>query len=191
MSVQILPYSVTEFNKIPTFDEAERDFQLGQGEAFVLSTLRLLLFEHDLHNVFGIALIHQHFNLNDEEKLVEFDNHAAGWNLTSGDKPWFGGEVVPTSWRVLKDRGLMPYEFTFLPKGIDSEFNLEYEKYQPPFKPFLKDFVDAVEAAQLHNSVGLTLRPHQPGHVEDAHEQCSVYVSRGMVSTNSSGFKDC
>lgn len=46
MSVQILPYSVEEYNKVPFLGTSAQDFQHRQGKAFVLSSLRLLLFEY-------------------------------------------------------------------------------------------------------------------------------------------------
>lgn len=177
MTVQVLPYSVAEFNRIPSLGDSDREFQLRQGEAFVLSTLRLLLLEHKLHHVFGILMLHQHFNLNEDEKLVDFNHQATGWKLKDGSK-LMGGRVVPTSWRILKGQGLMPYEFEFRPLSNDTGIDLGEEMLQL----FLKDFVSTVESAALHDAIALTLRSETPLGIEIPQGNTNIFFPEGTVS---------
>ncbi|KAK5079155.1 hypothetical protein LTR64_002425 [Lithohypha guttulata] len=136
MSVQVLPYSVEKYNKVPVLGTSAQDFQYRQGEAFVLSSLRLLLFEYKLSDTFGVVLLHRHFDLDKDEKLVDYNNQATSCRLQ--DDELVGGQVVPVSWRVMKTPGspdVMPFEFEFRPLSKDKGIDLAIPQYQP----FLKD----------------------------------------------------
>ncbi|KAK5950226.1 hypothetical protein OHC33_008694 [Knufia fluminis] len=174
MSIQIVPYSVEEFNKIPSLGVSDKEFHARRGEEFVLSTLRLILLEHKMHDTFGVQLLHNHFELKKGEKLVDLNNQATGWTLDDGDK-LMGGEVVPTSWRIIKGQGLMPYEFEFKTLGGEKGIDLTDKKYQP----FLKDFVSAIEAGDFDGCVGLATRGETPGGLEITQGRSNIFFPTG------------
>ncbi|KAJ9657455.1 hypothetical protein H2198_004330 [Neophaeococcomyces mojaviensis] len=174
MSIHILPYSVEEFNKIPDLAVSVKKLFQWNGESFLISTIRLLLLEHGLTDTFGVQLLHSQFSLRKDEKLVEFNYQATGWDLKNGDE-LMGGRVVPTSWRLITGKGLMPYEFEFLPLSTDRGFDLTMPKYQA----FLKDFVDACEAAQLHDTIALTTRPKQPAGMKTTQRKTNIFFPEG------------
>ncbi|KAK5083502.1 hypothetical protein LTS08_003695 [Lithohypha guttulata] len=163
MSVQVLPYSVEKYNKVPVLGTSAQDFQYRQGEAFVLSSLRLLLFEYKLSDTFGVVLLHRHFDLDKDEKLVDYNNQATSCKLE--DDELVGGQVVPVSWRVMKTPGspdVMPFEFEFRPLSKDKGIDLAIPQYQP----FLKDFVSTIIAGGYEDCVGLSLRSEHSGGIE-------------------------
>lgn len=177
MSVQIVPYSVADFNKIPSIVDSDQEFQLGHGEAFVLSTLRLLLFEHKLHDVFCIRLLHKYSELQEDTKLVELNDLMMVWTFEEVDKlP--ADTVYPISWRVVKGQGLMPYEFKWRGSYEKKAVDLADDKYQA----FLKEFVDAVEAAGLCGSVALALRPLKERE-KSTYGRRDLEISESTVST--------
>jgi len=136
--------------------------------------MRLLLLEHDLTDVFGVRVLHSHFSLQENEKLVELNHQSTGWNLGSGDG-LMDGRVVPKSWRLIKGKGLMPYEFTFRPLNTDRGIDLTEPRYQA----FLTDFVAAVEAAELGDSIALSVRPAQPAGIEITMRSSTIFFPEG------------
>lgn len=151
----VIPYSAVTFNEVPSLAASDRNFQLRHGEAFVMSSLRLLTFSHNLQDVFGVRLLYQQSDLSPEEKLVDLNGQVTIWDFGTRDRSR-DGNIHPTSWLVVRCRGLMPYEFKSSRGGID----LSHPRYQP----FLKELVIAVEATGLECSVALTLR--QERHLE-------------------------
>jgi hypothetical protein len=160
MSVQILPYSAFDYDKIPDLVDSQKHFHLRQGEAFVLSTLRLLLFNHNLHDVFGFMLLHKHFGLKKHEKLVDSAGLTTVWcPYEYNDR---NENIFPTTWRVCNGQGLMPYEFAYHIPNTTPDDRRSIDLSDSRYQPFLKEFIDAVEAAGLDNSVSLVLRQKRP-----------------------------
>ena len=174
MSIQIIPYSVAEFNKIPSLGVSNKQFHTKRGEDFVLGTLRPILLEHKMCDIFGVQLLHNHFELKEDEKLVDLNNQATGWKLDDDDK-LMGGQVVPTSWVILKGQGLMPYEFEFKNLSADKGIDLTAQKYQP----FLKDFVSAIETGSFEACIGLSARGESPGGLEITQGKSNIFFPTG------------
>lgn len=47
----------------------------------VLGTICALFLAHQVHKQFGIGLLHKHFPIKETERLVDFRNIAAAWDM--------------------------------------------------------------------------------------------------------------
>jgi hypothetical protein len=71
-AVAVLPYSSSRFAALPSLGEASAAF--APRKAAALPSLVALIHAAGLADVAGVALLHAHFHLADEERLVQ---HAA------------------------------------------------------------------------------------------------------------------
>ncbi|KAM3428625.1 hypothetical protein MY4824_008720 [Beauveria thailandica] len=140
-------YDPTVFHSISSLYDANENFQDNHGLSKVETTLKSIILEHGVANLFGVALVHRHFDLDEGTILVEKDLITAPWKCGSSFKK-HGGQLIPTSWLTREGR-TYPYEFGFFP----------YSKATPPgleeHSDFVTTFFDAVKLHGLDKSVGL------------------------------------
>jgi hypothetical protein len=106
--VQLLGYSADVFAHIPDFYVARDEFP---REAIV-GELGEIICDYGLHDVFGVALLHRHFELKPHERLVRHYSNR----LTSFMRPEEVTErdLYPYLWcisRTSQAKGLYPLEF--------------------------------------------------------------------------------
>ncbi len=135
------------FHSLSSLYDANRAFQANDGLAFVESKLKSLILRHKVSSLFGVALLHRHFDMEKDTILVEKQGVSTPWQYTS-DMAKHGGKIVPNSWFVDNGRCL-PYEFSFVP----------FTKPEPPelstYASFATEYFQLVEAAGLQDLVGL------------------------------------
>lgn len=110
-----------------------------------------LILRHNLEGVFGIGLLHRHFELNGREKLVEFNNIAIPWQHQTDEDEHSGGRILPCAWTVVGDK-LTPYEFYFEPLRRQS---FDYDMVEA----FLAEFLETLMATGLERTLCLRLFP--------------------------------
>ena len=71
MSVAVMPVQWAEFNDI---DDVE---PLNEEDADCLKEIRDVLKKHGMDQRFGVALLHKHFDLEDDEIMLETSDHDA------------------------------------------------------------------------------------------------------------------
>jgi hypothetical protein len=140
-------YDSAVFHGISSLHDANKRFRDLGGLSFVENALKSLLLQHDVANLFGVALVHRHCDLDEGTVLVERSMITAPWQC--GDSfSKHGGEVVPTSW-LCKEGKLFPYEFTFSP----------YSKATPPklenYAPFVEPYFAMIKHHGLEEFIGL------------------------------------
>ena len=69
MAATVLPYSAARFSARPSLSAAARAFAPRKEEA--LPTLVALIHRAGLAEVAGVALLHAHFDMDDDERLVQ------------------------------------------------------------------------------------------------------------------------
>lgn len=140
-------YDSTAFHSISSLHDANKHFRDKNGLSFVETKLKSLILQHGVANLFGVALVHRHFDLEEGTVLVEKDMVTAPWKCDSSFTK-HGGRIIPTSWFWMGGRP-HPYEFAFFP----------YSKATPPkleeHTSFVKAFFDAVTLYGLDNCIGL------------------------------------
>lgn len=146
------PYSMDMFNTLPDLHTAHESFVSNGGTEVINGLFKPMIEKYALQARLGVGLLHRHFDLEDCEKLVEFNNISFPWKIQNGDD-YSGGKILPTAWAVTGDK-LLPYEFYFSPLGRDSPFNFEATK------PFLSDFMQAIAKLGLEKTICLRLFPH-------------------------------
>jgi hypothetical protein len=93
---------VEQYNSLPGLFEARDQFESAQSSD-VLSELGQLLVKRGVQNMLGVTLLHNHFLLEQDEKLVIVDSVAVPVSTKV-----LG--IGASSWRFVKE-GIAPYEF--------------------------------------------------------------------------------
>ncbi|KAL7275589.1 hypothetical protein RUND412_001467 [Rhizina undulata] len=128
------PYTHKVFDQLQYLELAQKTVTERQIDPSVLSSLRTIFHRHNVQKRFGLTLLHRHFDMTPNEKLVEFRDLATPWILPDSDEI-FGGNIVPKCW-AFYDGELYPTEFGFNPSGENaftkSTFHAEFvdELYQ-------------------------------------------------------------
>jgi hypothetical protein len=144
-------YSTHLYNSIPDLHDARDSFTAKGGADSVNSVFKPLILKHQLEAVLGVGLLHRHFDLRDNEKLVEFNNISIPWRHQQGDDHT-GGKLLPSAW-LIKEGRLIPYEFYFSPLGLDNGVDLT------KFALFLCEFIESVKALELDKTMALRVFP--------------------------------
>lgn len=121
MAEVLQPYNTDVFNTLPDVPTAEESFVSKGGPDLVDKVLTPMIDRYQLESKFGVGRLHRHFELENSEKLVDFNNIRLPWN--SNGKDHSGGKILSSAWAV-KDDGLTPYEFYYSPLGRDTPFQL-------------------------------------------------------------------
>jgi hypothetical protein len=149
------PYKASLFNNLPDLKDSRHAFVNSDGERGV-SLLLDLIEQHGLSGEYGISLLHRHFNIKDDEILVEVNGTTTAWKASGqeliSDKAIdrYGGHVIPHSWMVVDDGQLMPYEFRFR----NDESDLE-PLGSVSGSSFLQDFKELLCKHDLEKVLGL------------------------------------
>lgn len=140
-------YEPAAFHSISSLQDASQHFQEKNGPSLVETELKALILQHGVDNLFGVALVHRHFDLEEGTILVEKDMIMAPWRYDDSFAK-YGGKIIPISW-FCKEGRIHPYEFGFVP----------YSKPEPPrleeHASFVDAFFDAVNLHGLGDSVGI------------------------------------
>lgn len=94
-----------QYSSLTDVDEVE---PLSDRDHLVLTDLRDVLRKHGVTDRFGVCLLHRHFDLNDDEVLVEStDPGARVSTLTVARRNSIQGRSIETVWRFSKDRSIV------------------------------------------------------------------------------------
>jgi hypothetical protein len=78
------------FNKLPLSGESEAKFTAINGDNLVSTIFPNLLTAHKMDRTFGVTLLHRHFELDPDERLVEYRGTSIPWvtnKLANNIKP--------------------------------------------------------------------------------------------------------
>ena len=154
------PYSHDTFHTAVDISVAGKEFLTRDGKKFVEETLAPLVKRHGLEGDFGVCLIHRHFDIDPNEKLVEFNNITLPLTINVGLNEFAGKEdhlIYDTAWMLDSNGKWMAYEYSFsLTRGKDSYIvNIQDVKY----RDFLVEFTAAVTAGGWETILGLRAWP--------------------------------
>jgi hypothetical protein len=110
---------------------------------------------HQLNNEIAIRLLHQHFNLDADEKLVEHGPVSSPWPISAAQDRVTGGYIVPKSWRLYNGE-LYPYEFRFR-SVADTEQDAVSIKFP---QAFVIEISDVLKETCLDKILGITIVDH-------------------------------
>jgi hypothetical protein len=112
MAVMLQPYSPSIFNNLPSLDEVNTKACEVNAASVVAAEIAALFLKYKVQTSLGVQLLHHHFNLDDDERLVDIGGAAIPWHLAHTED--LNSRLLPTSW-VFKADTYYPYEFQFIP----------------------------------------------------------------------------
>jgi hypothetical protein len=105
-------YDPIKFDTLPPLDEAEAAFTRHEGS---LRTLAKLVSEHGADERVGLALLHRHFALEADERLIEKVDHLNRHSVSTPRRVSFSQEAVPHLFRPVRvDDGYRWYPLEFV-----------------------------------------------------------------------------
>lgn len=137
MAIPILPYSVEHYNSLPELCEAEDQFKSSGASEILFTEIGPALVRHHVENILGVVLLHNHFLLNQNEKLVDVGHVAIP---CAEELP----NVSASSWRFI-DEGIAPYEFV----------RSATETSLAQMEPFLAEFRTIINKRSLDHVFGI------------------------------------
>ena len=144
MALQVLPYAVEHYNSLPELRLAKDRFESARASEILFTEIGKAFVKHHVENTLGIALLHNHFLLEHQEKLVNVDSVAVPWNTASGATELAG--VNACAWRFT-DQGLAPYEF--------AHTAVEVALDRHPMPSFLRELAAILEKWNLTDILGV------------------------------------
>lgn len=144
MTLYVLPYAVEHYNSLPELCVAKEQFESARASDILFTEVRQAFVKHHVENTLGIALLHNHFLLEQHEMLVNVDSVAVPWDTTSGGTELAG--VSASAWRFT-NQGLAPYEF--------AHAAVEVSLYRHPMQSFLLELRTILEKHNLANILGI------------------------------------
>ena len=134
----VLPPSSDHFNSLPDIKQSDHTFK-KRCTPEVLSDICQIFRTHQVQDLFGLALVHQHFEIQQNEKLVTFGNVAVPIISSPDDL-----SVAASRWAFSGNK-LIPYEFTAGAENIDVDNHVA----------FLDKISQALHSSGLADNLGL------------------------------------
>lgn len=154
------------YGSLSTLGEALDMFDQGPGQAVLETEIRALFERNDgAAKVFGIGLLHRHFDMDEDEILVEHGSTSTPWKVPQDPINFMAGRIVPRSWRFDDAGGgtarPQAYEFGFEPHSGDSN-DADVAAHQT----FIEELYGILEKNGLISTLGLMAVPpdYLPSH---------------------------
>ncbi|KAI5793711.1 hypothetical protein DFH27DRAFT_526952 [Peziza echinospora] len=166
-----VPYSHEVFQSLGELEESLERLKQRSIKREILGEMRKLFHKHNVASVLGLNLLHRHFDVNDDEMVVEYGKIATPWQIPREvlvgahdvDRKYnielLGGNIVPRCWKFGEGGDLYPTEFGFNPPRLEDTTGPivgEYDQIK-----FKRGFIDELGAFlqnnELENVFGLTV----------------------------------
>lgn len=154
---------------------ASEQFQQLDAQTAVVGPIRNLFLKHKVHKQLGIALLHKHFPIRPTERLVDYRNISAPWDMGNASDAVthkYDGVILPRSFRV--DQGkFVPYEFDF--SDADSPPQMD--------QAFLSELSSLLHQHGLDKILGLRVLDKHDSEltVEVTEGNMNIMIRRGIV----------
>ncbi|OBT52455.1 hypothetical protein VE04_08505 [Pseudogymnoascus sp. 24MN13] len=149
-SSTILPYSSTHYNTLPEFFTAKETFKAKNASKTIDTTLASLFLRHKVHHNLGVQMLHTHFAIGDDERLVDV-----------------GAVAVPIELDIIVGSAIKPLVYRFVPTGVavcewtqGNDAN-EVDLSSPQYSAFMAELRTVLDEAGLIDVLGIFVR--QPG----------------------------
>jgi len=182
MAVLVSSYKTDVFNQLPLFEDAGPAFDRVQGASIVKSQMKDLFRKHSVENFIGLQLLHQHFQLHSDQKLVDINGTSSPMVPPQPDC------VTPVVWGVRMDKNndiyLEPLEFT-LNSGdaeLDQASPLSQDKLESFLvekRNFFSEFATTVKLLGIEGLFGFTRHPGigYPGRIEISGDRVNINLT--------------
>jgi hypothetical protein len=139
------PYSSSAFNTLPSLHDADVEFKERNAAAIMNSILAGIFTKHNVDGSLGVQLLHRHFSLDNDERLVDVGGASVPWSNDGSEA--LDSRILPVSW-VFEGDTYHPYEFRFVPPTQEL-----HEPVVP--EPFLVEFNEALKAHDVQGVLGI------------------------------------
>jgi hypothetical protein len=148
------PYSSSAFNTLRSLKAASAEFKERNAAEVMNSILASIFIKHNVDGLLGVQLLHRHFSLGNDERLVDIGNASVPWSKVEA----LDSCIIPVSWAFEGD-SYHPYEFKFIPPTQARESR---ELQEPTIQePFLVEFNEALKTHHLQGILGIrSLKGH-------------------------------
>ncbi|KAJ5164335.1 uncharacterized protein N7500_006165 [Penicillium coprophilum] len=147
-------YDHRAFDALLDVDESASLFETLAGYEHLKSGLRDIFMRHGVNDELAVSLLHRHFEMASNEKLVELGPVSSPWPIAAHEESVMGGSVLPHTWRVFENE-LHPVEFRFVPMlEVPNVRKVQFTQ------AFFDDFCQYVKSNGLENVVGITQIEH-------------------------------
>lgn len=161
MSIQTKPYNSSRFNSLPSLYDAGSKFDTINGNSFIQEVMKPLFRTYGIEHSLGLALMHSHFKLEDNEQLTDIRGTSLAWTGPGGK---------PAVWHLDGDV-IRPYEFS-----LDSD--LETPDWSSrTYQEFLLAFSKALVEVGAQDIFGLCSYPG-----DDFERRVETTVGRANVN---------
>lgn len=146
-------YDPSVYDGVPTLNDAGRKFDLKNGEYLVNNKFRELFLQHNVDRVFGLSLLHRHFDLSSNELLVEYGGTSVPWEETLGKTSPY---IRPSNWALAEDGIFRPFEFYYCMQDADNDADVPAD---PKFLSFIQSFENLLHEEGATDLFGLCKYP--------------------------------
>lgn len=189
-----VPYCSKVFHAIGDLRPSADQLNDLNGTAWIKTVGKDLLKKHGMNETFGIGLLHRHFDIDDNQILVEFNNITLPWKTAMIAPEEDGSTISATSWKLIPQSddkfAWMPYEFKWEP-AVKPEAALESASTSVPidlnlekYKTFLEEFSAALRKEGLEKVLGLRVWPGQGfrGGLERTEGKANIFLNPDQVT---------
>ncbi|KAK0123562.1 hypothetical protein ONS96_010541 [Cadophora gregata f. sp. sojae] len=169
-------YSSDVYNSLPSLGDAGRAFDAIQGKSIVESSFKKLFLEHNMDRKYGLTLLHQHFKLEDDEKLVDYRGTSVPWVQ---EKSTFQDEQIrPANWMISDEGNLIPYEFVY---SVDDSQGAKFDITDPKTATFLAEFQNTLADNNAKGLFGICPYPGDDfgGRMEITQDRANINLKPG------------
>ncbi|KAI0398871.1 hypothetical protein F4802DRAFT_613296 [Xylaria palmicola] len=144
------------YRSLTSLGEALDRFDQGPGQTVLNEEIRALFERTEgAADLFGIGLLHSHFDMDDDEILVEHGSTSTPWKVPQDPTNFMAGHIVPRSWCFESGSDitrLRAYEFAFQShNGDEDNVVVGLEAHQD----FIQDLYRILEKNDLTSTLGL------------------------------------
>lgn len=159
-------YSPAHFQSLPTLETAKDNFLVrAKGNEVATETIREFFVNEGMERTFGLAMLHRHFDLEANERLVDYQGTSTPWQATvTGMR-----DPQAAIWAFDKDDVLRPTEFRYS-ETVDAPLPENAPDFIRKFNAFLKQL-------NMVNVLGLA---RYPG--DDFQGSCEITHGRANIN---------
>ena len=81
MACQVLPYAVEYYNSLPELRVVKDRFESAQASKILFMEIGKVFVKHHVEDTLGIALLYNHFLLEQHEMLVNINSVVVPWDV--------------------------------------------------------------------------------------------------------------
>lgn len=129
-------YSADNFSSLPSLREARVSFTQANARVFLDGPIHDLFVGSNMQTKFGVALLHRHFDIKPNQRLVDYHKTATAWtteDTTTTTFPKYDGVVVPRAYLFDASGVARPYEFEFITTPETSPVSDIVDAKEPDF----------------------------------------------------------